>query len=337
MMSSNKAAYLIATRAPLELREVPYPTPKEKEIIVKNRAVAINPVDWFQQAMGPEVIPWLKLPAILGYDIAGEVESVGSGVTKFKPGDRVAGLVNQGFQQHVLLSEHMASIIPSSINFEQAAVLPMGVSVATKALFHKDFLALDLPSASPIPKQETLLIWGGSTSVGSNVIQLAVAAGYEVITTASPNRFEYVKELGAAQVYDYGSPTVQDDLVAAFKGKKAAGAIANGGVVPATFPGIVEACAAVVLSTEGKKFVALTMVPAFPIPEGVQTKFVDELRPDVELASAIFNDFLPGALENRKYTIAPKADVVGNGLEALQGAMDILREGVSAKKIVVSL
>lgn len=116
-----------------------------------------------------------------------------------------------------------------------------------------------------------------------------------------------------------------------------AGVIANGGVVPATFPGIVEACAAVVLSTEGSKFVALTMVPAFPIPEGVEAKFLDELRPDVELASAIFHDFLPGALADGRYTIAPKPDVVGHGLEALQGAMDILREGVSAKKIVVSL
>lgn len=78
----------------------------------------------------------------------------------------------------------------------------MGVSVATKALFHRDFLALDLPSASSSPKGETVLIWGGSTSVGSNVIQLAVAAGYEVITTASPGRFEYLRGLGASQVFD---------------------------------------------------------------------------------------------------------------------------------------
>lgn len=130
---------------------------------------------------------------------------------------------------------------------------------------------------------------------------------------------------------------MKDDLVAAFKGKKVAGAIANGGVVFSTFPGIVEACAAVVLSTEGSKFVALTMVPAFPIPEGVQTKFVEELRPDVELASAVFHDFLAAALADGRYTITPRSEVVGEGLEALQGAMDILREGVSAKKIVVSL
>lgn len=201
-MPINRAAFLTATKAPLEVKEVPYPTPNEKEIIVKNRAIAINPVDWFQQEMGPEGIPFLKFPAILGYDMAGEVEALGSGVTKFKVGDRVTGLVKQGFQQHVLLEEHMTTAIPNSVTFEQAAALPMGVSVATKALFHKDLLSLDLPSASPNPKQETVLIWGGSTSVGSNAIQMAAAAGYEVITTASPHRFEYVKGLGAAQVFD---------------------------------------------------------------------------------------------------------------------------------------
>lgn len=336
-MASNRAAFLTATKAPLEVKEVPYPTPNDTEIVVKNRAIAINPVDWFQQEMGPEVIPFLKYPAILGYDIAGEVEALGSGVTKFKVGDRVAGLVNQGFQEHVVLAEHMTSTIPSSVTFEQAAALPMGVSVATKALFHKDYLSLDLPSASLGPKQETVLIWGGSTSVGSNAIQLAAAAGYEVITTASPHRFDYVKGLGAAQVFDYNSPTVKDDVVAAVQGKKMAGAIANGGVDFTTFPGIVEVCAAALLSTEGSKFVALTMVPGFPMPEGIQTKFVEELRPDVELASAVFHGFLPGALADKKYTIAPESQVVGEGLEALQEAMDTLRKGVSAKKIVVLL
>jgi NADPH:quinone reductase-like Zn-dependent oxidoreductase len=201
-MPSNRAAILTATKAPLEVKEVPYPTPKENEIIVKSSAVAINPVDWFQQEMGPAGIPFLKFPAILGYDIAGEVEALGSGVTRFKVGDRVTGLVKQGFQQHVLLEEHMTSVIPGSVTFAQAATLPMGVSVATKALFHNDYLSLDLPSASPSPKQEMVLIWGGSTSVGSNAIQLAAAAGYEVITTASPHRFEYLKGLGAAQVLD---------------------------------------------------------------------------------------------------------------------------------------
>lgn len=336
-MPSNTAAHLTATGAPLEVKEAPYPEPKQDEIVIKTRAVAINPTDYAQQLLGPDVFSWLKYPAILGYDVAGQVEATGSGVTKFKIGDRVAGLTSAGgFQEYTVLSEHIAFAIPDSVGYEAAAVLPMGVSVATEALFHRDYLALDLPSTSPTPKGQTVLIWGGSTSVGSNAIQLAVAAGYEVITTASPHNFDYCKRLGASQVFDYNSATVEDELVAAFKGKTTAGAVANGGVVPASYPGIVEACAAVVLSTGGKKVLPLTMVPSFPVPEGVEAKFVQELREDVELASAIFHGFLPKAFADGTYTIAPETEIAGKGLEAIQGAMSTLMKGVSAKKIVIT-
>ncbi|KUI55861.1 Zinc-binding alcohol dehydrogenase domain-containing protein cipB [Cytospora mali] len=141
---------------------------------------------------------------------------------------------------------------------------------------------------------------------------------------------------GASQVFDYNSPAVQDELVAAFKGKATAGVVANAGFVPASFPGIVEACAAVVLSTNCKRILPLTMVPNFPIPEGVEAKFVQELRPDVELASVVFHGFLSKALAAGTYIVAPEAEVVGKGLEAIQGAMDTLMKGVSAKKIVVT-
>lgn len=339
-MVPNTAAYLTATKASLDIKESPLPKPKEFELVIRTRAVAINPVDYWQQMMGPDVFKWLSYPAILGYDVAGEVEATGSGVTKFKAGDRVAGLTSSGgFQEHVVLSEHMASAIPDSLAYESAAVLPMGVSVATKALFHKDHLNMDLPPAagSPAPKGQTVLVWGGATSVGSNAIQLATAAGYEVVTTASPHNFDYCRRLGASQVFDYSSPAVKDELVAAFRGKVVAGAVANGGIVPATYPGIVEACAAVVLSTEGSKTLAMTMVPAFPIPEGVEAKFVNELRHDEQLASEIFHGFLPSALAAGGYAVAPEAEVVGKGLNAIQGAMDTLKQGVSAKKIVVAI
>lgn len=337
-MPSNTAAYLTATGAPLQVKEAPYPEPNESEIVIKTGAVAINPTDFSQQMMGPDVFKWLKYPAILGYDVAGQVEATGSAVTKFEVGDRVAGLTNAGgFQEHAILSEHMAFAIPDFIAYETAAIIPMGVSVATKALFHKDYLALDLPSVSSTPKGQTVLVWGGSTSVGSNAIQLAVAAGYEVITTASPHNFDYCKGLGASHVLDYNSPTVKDELMAALKGKTTAGAIANGGVVPSTFPGIVEACAAVVLSTGGKRVLPLTMVRNFLVPEGVEAKFVQELRQDAELASTVFHGFLPKALsDGTYYTVAPEAEVVGKGLEAIQVAMDTLMKGVSAKKIVVT-
>lgn len=336
-MSTNTAAFLTATKAPLEVKEAPYPTPADDEVIIKNHAVAFNPVDYALQEYGPETFPWLTLPKILGFDVAGEVISVGPKVTKFNIGDRVAGLAEGGLQEYVPLSEHLTTSIPHSLSWEQAAVLPMGVSVSTKMLFHKDMLAMDLPSMTPTSKGETVLIWGGSTSMGSCAIQLAAAAGYEVITTASPHNFDYVKALGASQVFDYSSPTVKEDLLAAFKDKITAGAVANGAPLK-DGPFIVETCAHVVRSCAGKRFVAMTMVPSWgPSFEGVQCKFSEPLRGDKDLASAVFHGYLSEALSRRSFRAMPKAEVVGKGLVSAQDALDALKKGVSAKKIVVTL
>ena len=158
---------------------------------------------------------------------------VGSSVSRFAKGDRVlghaVGMASQrdcdnAFQKYTVVLEHMASPIPSSLSFEHAAVLPLGLSTAAVGLFQKEYLKLQYPSVHPKPTGKTLLVWGGASSVGSNAIQLAVAAGYEVITTASPKNFDYVKKLGASQVLDYHSKSIADELVDIFKGKTIAGA-----------------------------------------------------------------------------------------------------------------
>lgn len=343
-MADNTAVYLTATKAPLEVKPAPRPVPKDNELVIKTRTVAINPVDWAIQDYGPDVFKFITLPHIPGYDIAGEVTTVGAAVTQFKVGDRVAGLSSGGGQRYALLTEHITTHVPDALTWEQAAVLPMGTAVGTKALFHKDYLALDLPVAgqkSPVSKGQTVFIGGGATSVGSCTIQLAVAAGYEVISTSSPHNFEYVKKLGASQVFDYHSPTITADLVAAFQGKTCAGAVANGGfgALDGSGPTSVETCAAVVASCPGgKQFVAMTMAPVWgPSFEGVEVKFVEELIADVELASAVFHGYLADALEKRSFKPLPEPEIVGQGLEAIQGAMDTLKKGVSRKKIVVTL
>lgn len=90
-MPTNHAAYLVeAKKTPLEIREAPYPSPDPGTIVIKNYAVAINPVDWKMQAYA--VYP-VKYPCILGEDVAGEVVEVGSGVTNFSKGQRVISCV----------------------------------------------------------------------------------------------------------------------------------------------------------------------------------------------------------------------------------------------------
>lgn len=124
-MPTNNAAYLTATKAPLQIQPAPYPSPADDEVVIKTRAVAINPVDHAIQEHGPDVFTFVTLPAVLGYDVAGEVEAVGRGVTRFRVGDRVAGLADGGFQEHVALAEHLTTLLPDAVAWEQGAVLPM--------------------------------------------------------------------------------------------------------------------------------------------------------------------------------------------------------------------
>ncbi|KAF4950142.1 hypothetical protein FGADI_8411 [Fusarium gaditjirri] len=337
-MTTNNAAYLVAEKAPLELKTAPYPEPKDDEIIIENNAVALNPVDSAQQKLGPSIFPWLKFPAILGCDVAGRITAVGSGITKYKIGDRVTGYSMGTFQEYVPVKEYLCAKLPDNIGFAEAAVLPLCLSVAVKTLFHPDYLALDRPTPETKSSGRVILVWGGSTSVGCNIIQLAKEAGFEVITTASPKNFGYLKKLGASQTFDYNSPTIKEDLLTAIKGKVVAGAIANGGLNVSVYPSIVETCAAVALSSpDNCKLVPLTMVPRFPVPDGVETKFVVPLETDKDLASWLFNDYISDALASGSFVPAPKAEVVGHGLGSLQSALNTLDAGVSAKKIVVTM
>lgn len=369
-MPSNQAAWLSAKSArPLEVKPAPYTRPGENEIVVKNSAVATNLFEWFKQAVGEMMFSWIKYPFIMGSDLAGEVVEVGKGVTRFKVGDRVMGHAvgmdpktnksSEGaFQEYTVVRANMASPIPSSMSYEDACVLPLCLSTAACGLFQKDYLALPYPTVSPKPNGKTLLVWGGSTSVGSNAIQLGVASGHEVITTASPKNFDYVKKLGAVAVFDYRSPTVVKDIINAFRNREAAGAIAIG-------KGSLKACIKILAASKGRKFVAQATVD-FPeeMPSStigwvsagmsvtwfsvsmalkskvqrVGTKFIfgSDLMAN-EVSRAIYEDYLPAALAEGKYIAAPEPQVVGKGLEYIQEALDLNKKGVSAKKVVVTL
>jgi NADPH:quinone reductase-like Zn-dependent oxidoreductase len=344
-MPSNTAAWLVAAKTtPLEVRDAPYTSPGENEIVVKNGAMAVNPGDYKTAFEGFSILE-VKYPTILGHDVAGTVEEVGSSVTRFKKGDRVLGhaigVVTQkasdrGFQEYTIVPANMASQIPSTLSFESAAVLPLGITTAAAGLFQKDYLGLEYPSLDAMPTGKTLLVWGGASSVGSNTIQLAVAAGYEVITTASPKNFEYTKKLGASQVFDYQSKTVVNDLVEALKGKTLAGALDSIGAY-----GAVENCLDVVaqIQSEGNKFVASTLPPPKEIPAGVTIKQIYSIYiARNEVSKLVYGDFIPKALAAEKYIAAPEPYVVGKGLESAQAGLDLLRKGgISVKKVVITL
>jgi NADPH:quinone reductase-like Zn-dependent oxidoreductase len=371
MAPSNRAAYLVSTKkSPLEVRSAPYTKPSHGQITIKTHAVATNPLDFIKQTVGDLLYDWVKYPIILGSDVAGEVVEVGGDVTRFKVGDRVVGhsigMAKKhnspalcGFQEYVNLLTKMTSQIPESLSYEQAAVIPLGLSTAACALYQKDQLALQLPS-SPAAKStgKTVLIWGGSTSVGANAIQLAVASGYDVIATCSPRNFDLVKRLGAAAAFDYNSPRVVQDIKKAFQGRKTAGAISIG-------QGAAEACMAILGSCEGDRVLSMATYPLDPmnLPKhfvmptvaytylsgmaslwvkgkrhGVRSQFIfGDTLVDNEVGPAIYEQFLPKALEDGTFVAAPEPEVVGHGLEQIQHALDVHMKGVSAKKLVVTL
>jgi NADPH:quinone reductase-like Zn-dependent oxidoreductase len=126
---------------------------------------------------------------------------------------------------YCVANEALSAIVPESVGFAEAAVFPSCLSTAAYALFMKDAMALDLPPVSgrAEPNGQVVVVWGGSSVVGSCAIQMATLAGYEVVATSSERNFEHCRRLGAVHVFDYKSERVIEDVVAACEGKKSAG------------------------------------------------------------------------------------------------------------------
>lgn len=182
------------------------------------------------------------------------------------------------FQQYVVVQRNAIAQLPSSIRTSVGVVLPLGISTASAGLFQKDYLNLPFPSPEqeqpPKPLNRVLLIWGGSSSVGSCAIQLAKAAGAIIITTASPKNFAYVKALGAEEVFDYRAEDVEDQIVNWLQSKTVLGAFHAVGE-----NGAVQTCARIVDRSQGKAIVvSVRGIPSPPgdgegdVPKAVRTK-----------------------------------------------------------------
>jgi NADPH:quinone reductase-like Zn-dependent oxidoreductase len=370
----NEAAWLTAEHGSLEVKEAPYTQPAAGEILVRNHAVAVNPVDWMIPYLGKRLFAWIKYPFILGSDLAGEVTAIGGGITNVKVGDRVlafaAGTAKQrnravesAFQVYTIVSPHLVTNIPDNMPYAEAAVVPLGITTAACGLFQSDALSLKRPSADAEPTGQWVLISGGATSVGSNAIQLAVAAGYSVVTTASPKNFEFVKSLGAAHVFDYKSKDIVRNIVAVLKGKDVAGALSIAA-------GSTPACIDILAQCKGRKFVANISSPISfeSLPNGkkmtlpvvlklapgllkssiqiwfksqrhkITVKFFDASSMiDNDLSRYIYQDFLGNALAMQTFRPSPPPMIAGSSLHDIQKAFDIQRSGVSAAKVVVTL
>ncbi|KAI9034990.1 zinc-binding alcohol dehydrogenase family protein [Aspergillus affinis] len=340
-MPQNEAAWIQTASTAFVVDSAPVPKPGPREIVIKNHAVAINPVDWkIQYYQGG----YLKnYPFILGTDAAGTVEEVGEEVTKFKKGQRViAHLVglktfepaNNAFQLYPVSDERLTAVIPDSLSFEQAAVLPISISTAATGLYSPDNLNLPLPSENPKPTGKTLLLWGGASSVGTIVIQLAVASGLKVVATASPANHQFLKDLGASAVFDYKSPSVVEDIVKELQGSEIAG------IYDAiTTDQSLEPVAAIARLIGSHDIATVNYRESSP--EGVNFKMVIcyalAFSPHEKIGEAVWGEFVPKALASGQLQAKLDPFVVGHGLSEIQRAVDLQKAGISAKKVVVTL
>ncbi|KIM44064.1 hypothetical protein M413DRAFT_67917 [Hebeloma cylindrosporum] len=209
------------------IKDIPIPEPGPKEILIKVHCVALNPVDSLYVVHPADQTPG----RVVGSDVAGTIEKIGTEVAGWDVGDRVAGLLQGatsgnprpgGFAEYAILEEDLAVKIPERVSFAEAATFPLCSLTAAQALFIR--LEINAPFASPFQFQETfesspsILVYSGATSLGLFTIGLArnlrTSGGYpyRIFATASPKNHDKLLALGVEAVYDYRSPAWPERL-----------------------------------------------------------------------------------------------------------------------------
>src|SRR5437588_4582890 len=177
--------------------DVPQPEPKQDQLRIHVIAAGVNPVDGMIRSGMFDKEGRRAFPVILGGDISGVVEKVGSNITKFKFGDPVFAYVSLdnsgGYAQYAVVTEREAAPKPKSLTYVEAAAVPIVALTAWQALI----------DTAKLKAGQTVLIHGGSGGVGSFAIQIAKAHGAKVIATASTANQELLKQLGADVAIDY--------------------------------------------------------------------------------------------------------------------------------------
>ncbi|UCD43139.1 MAG: NAD(P)-dependent alcohol dehydrogenase [Chloroflexota bacterium] len=183
----------------LQLREVEKPTPSEDEVLVKVHAASVNYIDWqvlTGESLLLRVLNGLLKPKhkILGDDVAGRIEAVGTNVKQFQPGDEVFGISDSdGFAEYSCVNREYLGLKPANISFEEAAAVPYTASTAL----------LGLRANGQIQPGQKVLINGASGGVGTFAVQIAKSFGAEVTGVCSTNKVDLVRSIGADHVVDY--------------------------------------------------------------------------------------------------------------------------------------
>ncbi|KAI1311388.1 GroES-like protein [Xylaria venustula] len=356
-MATTGEALVITGKGKVEIKELPLPKLKEGQILVKVRAVGINPTDWKSiDNADPE-----KFGSRSGCDFAGEVVEVGPGVTKdIKKGDRSAGFVfgagrhapeNGAFGEYLAANDYVQLKTPDNVTDEEAATFGVSVTTVGQGLYKALQLPLpNAPTSTPFP----VLIYGGSTATGIYGIKYAKASGLTVIATASPHNFELLKSIGADHVFDYKSPTVGSDIraltnnklkyawdctgygaaisAAALSDNDEGGKPKYGTIIPVKR----EVIDAVNPAVEGPYFTLGYDVFGVPFPR-LGTTYVPD--PEEIAFAGKFWEITRELLASGKITpLKPEVNRFGSGIEGIVKGLDELRhDRVSGTKLVYTL
>lgn len=186
-------------RDKLELMELPEPKLPPDAVRIRIRAAGVNPVDWkLREGRLEPAFPHV-FPVVPGWDAAGVVEAVGPGVVEVAPGDEVFAYCRKHFIGEGTYAEYVTVPVtfvarkPAGLSWEEAGAVPLTGLTAYQALFF----------GAGLTAGETVLVYGASGGVGGFAVQIAVAAGAEVIAVAREEHREYVLALGAYEVIDY--------------------------------------------------------------------------------------------------------------------------------------
>jgi NADPH:quinone reductase-like Zn-dependent oxidoreductase len=186
------------TAAVMHTREIEKPVIGDGQVLLRVRAAGVNPADWAIMSG----LPYIARPVygllkpkngVRGTDVAGTVEAVGNGVTRFKPGDEVYGSANGSYAEYAAAAEDQLALKPANLTFEQAAAVPMAGLVALQAV--RDH--------GKVGAGQKVLVNGASGGIGTFAVQIAKAFGAEVTGVCSTRNVEMVRSIGADHVIDY--------------------------------------------------------------------------------------------------------------------------------------
>ena len=345
MAGKHQAAILPQKGGPLSVGDRITPEPGPNEFLIEVKAIAVNPVDHYQRDLGIPPVP--SYPAVIGSDTAGLIAKVGSKVSHPPPpGSRVLAFASSyyengspdhgAFQKYVLAKSDGVIALPDALSFEEGAIIPLAALTAVSG-----WTTIGIPLGTKYPPEDkrAVLIWGGSSSVGTLTIQSAKSLGFIVYATSSPQHHDYLKRLGAHAVFDYHDSDVVSQIVDTVKKEgvtlRTANCIVQGSLQP-TLDVLKET-----KGDAGAKVVHTpVLLPGHPTLDGVEIAFNMTPTDPTERSKHIhtcFHDWVANGLKSGAVVPSPHIKVEGEGLETVNKALDTLKAGVSGTKIVVKV